>query len=110
MKKIIVDVKTCRTPKLDSIYMPGLGLFKRDASDIKNVYVNKEKGIVVTAFKDGSKKVAKCKKGDSFDLGVGIALCVAYKKYGGFNKYISKLQENGSIVDVATKAKAKAKK
>lgn len=77
--------------------------------DIKNVYVNKEKGIVVTVFNDGSKEVAKCKKGDSFDLEVGIALCVAHKRYGAFNKYISKLKENGSIVDVATKAKAKAK-
>lgn len=37
--------------------------------------INKEKGITLALWRDGTKTIVKCQSGDSFDAEKGIAMC-----------------------------------
>lgn len=58
-------------------------LFARLASyiDIKDIFYNEEKKVVIVKFGDGKKVVTHCHEGDEFDLLVGISLCVTKHIY-----------------------------
>ena len=49
--------------------------------DIKDIFYNKEKKVVIVKFGDGKKVVTHCHEGDEFDLLVGISLCVTKHIY-----------------------------
>lgn len=75
-----------RDPFLDDIlaYAIGSGLSK---GDVKGFYAVEANGTLVAGFSDGSKTLAKCAKGDTYDPEVGAALCLAYKVFGGKNAF-----------------------
>lgn len=58
-------------------------LFARLASyiEIKDIFYNEEKKVVIVKFGDGKKVVTHCHEGDEFDLLVGISLCVTKHIY-----------------------------
>ena len=76
-------------------------------NDIKNIYVNKAKGTVVVIFANGDKQVAKCQKGDHFDEGVGIALCLAHNIYGNYSGWIKKMKTTSVYHDITDEYKQK---
>ena len=49
--------------------------------DIKDIFYNEEKKVVIVKFGDGRKVVTHCHEGDEFDLLVGISLCVTKHIY-----------------------------
>lgn len=49
--------------------------------DIKDIFYNEEKKVVIVKFGDGKKVVTHCHEGDEFDLLVGISLCVTKHIY-----------------------------
>ena len=49
--------------------------------DIKDIFYNEEKKVVIVKFGDGKKIVTHCHEGDEFDLLVGISLCVTKHIY-----------------------------
>ena len=49
--------------------------------DIKGIFYNEEKKVVIVKFGDGKKVVTHCHEGDEFDLLVGISLCVTKHIY-----------------------------
>ena len=57
--------------------------------DIKSIYYNDEVGkeSVVVIWEDGVKIVKKLAEGDSFDLNVGVALCIAERMFGSKNAF-----------------------
>lgn len=55
------------------------------AKVIKTVIINDPATIIF--WKDGTKTVVKCNKGDKFDPEKGIALCVMKKVYGNKGKF-----------------------
>ena len=60
---------------------------------IKNVFVNETKGVVAVKFMDDTVKTATCHKDDTFDVNVGVAICIASYLYGGkknFHKTVSR--------------------
>lgn len=54
-------------------------VIKRTDGNVKNIYLNKEKGTTVVVWKDGSKTKVKCQDGEEFDAEKGIALCFMKK-------------------------------
>ena len=64
--------------------------------DIKDIFYNEEKKVVIVKFGDGKKVVTHCHEGDEFDLLVGISLCVT--------KHIYKTRE---LIKVAKKVEGK---
>lgn len=60
-----------------------------DTDMIKGIYWSdkpgKEKTIVI--FNDGTKIIKEVKNGDTFDLNVGVALCVAEYLFGGNTRF-----------------------
>ena len=64
--------------------------------DIKDIFYNEEKKVVIVKFGDGKKVVTHCHEGDEFDLLVGISLCVT--------KHIYKTRE---LLKVAKKVEGK---
>ena len=64
--------------------------------DIKDIFYNEEKKVVIVKFGDGKKVVTHCHEGDEFDLLVGISLCVT--------KHIYKTRE---LIKVAKKVGGK---
>lgn len=53
--------------------------------DIEKVIYNGPATIVL--WKDGTKTVVKCRKGDDFDFEKGLLLCIAKKAYGNTGKF-----------------------
>ena len=49
--------------------------------DIKGIFYNEKKKVVIVKFGDGRKVVTHCHEGDEFDLLVGISLCVTKHIY-----------------------------
>ena len=49
--------------------------------DIKDIFYNEEKKVVIVKFGDGKKVVTHYHEGDEFDLLVGISLCVTKHIY-----------------------------
>ena len=49
--------------------------------DIKDIFYNEEKKVVIVKFGDGKKVVTHCHEGAEFDLLVGISLCVTKHIY-----------------------------
>lgn len=49
--------------------------------DIKDIFYNEEKKVVIVKFGDGKKVITRCHEGDEFDLLVGISLCVTKHIY-----------------------------
>ena len=49
--------------------------------DIKDIFYNEEKKVVIVKFGDGKKVVTHCHDGDEFDLLVGISLCITKHIY-----------------------------
>ena len=49
--------------------------------DIKDIFYNEEKKVVIVKFGDGKKVVTHCHEGDEFDLLVGISLYVTKHIY-----------------------------
>ena len=49
--------------------------------DIKDIFYNEEKKVVIVKFGDGKKVFTHFHKGDEFDLLVGISLCVTKHIY-----------------------------
>lgn len=49
--------------------------------DIKDIFYNEEKKVVIVKFGDGKKVITHCYEGDEFDLLVGISLCVTKHIY-----------------------------
>ena len=64
--------------------------------DIKDIFYNEEKKVVIVKFGDGKKVVTHCHEGDEFDLLVGISLCVT--------KHIYKTRE---LIKMAKKVEGK---
>ena len=64
--------------------------------DIKDIFYNEEKKVVIVKFGDGKKVVTHCHEGDEFDLLVGISLCVT--------KHIYRTRE---LIKVAKKVEGK---
>ena len=64
--------------------------------DIKDIFYNEEKKVVIVKFGDGKKVVTHCHDGDEFDLLVGISLCVT--------KHIYRTRE---LIKVAKKVEGK---
>ena len=61
--------------------------------DVKNIYINEEKGTVVVVWKNGLKTKVKCQPGDKFDAEKGIAMCFMKKAFdnrGRFNEVLKK--------------------
>ena len=54
-------------------------IIKRTDGNVKNIYLNKEKGTTVVVWNDGSKTKVKCQDGEEFDAEKGIALCFMKK-------------------------------
>ena len=68
--------------------------FVEKPKEIKGVYPNEKKKIVVVKFNDNSVVKVKCQKEDNFDIYVGVALAYCYKKYGTnsqFRKFVDKV-------------------
>lgn len=63
--------------------------------------INKEKGITVALWKDGTKTIIKCQPGETFDAEKGIAMCFvkrAFKNRGCYNDWLREvLKENGLV-------------
>ena len=78
LAKFIHDVKSTREVKDDF-----------NDVKIKNIYYNDERGkeSVVVIWEDGVKIVKKLAEGDSFDLNVGVALCIAERMFGSKNAF-----------------------
>ena len=49
--------------------------------DIKDIFYNEEKKVVIVKFGDDRKVITHCHEGDEFDLLVGISLCVTKHIY-----------------------------
>lgn len=49
--------------------------------DIKDIFYNENKKVVIVKFGDGKKAITHCHEGDEFDLLVGISLCVTKHIY-----------------------------
>ena len=49
--------------------------------DIRDIFYNEEKKVVIVKFGDGKKVITHCHEGDEFDLLVGISLCVTKHIY-----------------------------
>lgn len=64
--------------------------------DIKDIFYNEKKKVVIVKFGDGKKVVTHCHEGDEFDLLVGISLCVT--------KHIYRTRE---LIKVAKKVESK---
>lgn len=74
----------------------------------------------IVFWNDGTKTVAVCEKGDTYNKELGFALCVLKKKYGNkkvhdmLDKYVHKVSEysknDGAIVWESEPAEKKAKK
>ena len=64
--------------------------------DIKDIFYNEERKVVIVKFGDGKKVVTHCHEGDEFDLSVGISLCVT--------KHIYRISE---LLKVAKKVEGK---
>ena len=64
--------------------------------DIKDIFYNEDKKVVIVKFGDGKKVVTHCHEGDEFDLLVGISLCVT--------KHIYRTRE---LIKVAKKVEGK---
>lgn len=64
--------------------------------DIKDIFYNEEKKVVIVKFGDGKKVATHCHEGDEFDLLVGISLCVT--------KHIYRTRE---LLNVAKKVEGK---
>ena len=64
--------------------------------DIKDIFYNEEKKVVIVKFGDGKKVVTHCHEGDEFELLVGISLCVT--------KHIYRTRE---LIKVAKKVEGK---
>lgn len=72
----------------DTMYTKGLreitaakrvDIIKRTDGNVKNIYLNEEKGTTVVVWNDGSKTKVKCQDGEKFDAEKGIALCFMKK-------------------------------
>lgn len=64
--------------------------------------INKEKGITVALWKDGTKTIVKCQSGDTFDAEKAIALCFvkrAFKNRGCYNDWIREVMEENGLVE-----------
>lgn len=63
--------------------------------DIKDIFYNEEKKVVIVKFGDGKKVVTHCHEGDEFDLLVGISLCVTKHIYriNGLLKIAKKVED-----------------
>ena len=66
---------------------------KRADSGIKEVYFNEFKATTCVLWKDGTKTIIKCQKGDVFDREKALALCYIKKTLGNkssFNEVLKK--------------------
>ena len=64
--------------------------------------INKEKGVTVALWKDGTKTVVKRQSGDTFDAEKAIALCFvkrAFKNRGCYNDWIRKVMEENDVAE-----------
>ena len=72
----------------------------RPKANVKFI-INKEKGITVAIWKDGSKTIVKCQPGETFDAEKGIAMCFVkrtFKNRGCYNDWLREvLKENGLV-------------
>ena len=69
---------------------------KRDDFGIKRVIFNDPATIVY--WKDGTKTVARCQEGDTFNKETGLLMCIAKKAYGNkgaFNDVIKSWAKPG---------------
>lgn len=81
-----------RDPFLEDILAHTIGLSRQSAEglskgDVKGFYAVEANGTLAAGFSDGTKTLAKCAKGDTYDPEVGAALCLAYKVFGGKNAF-----------------------
>ena len=63
--------------------------------------INKEKGITVALWDDGTKTIVKCQPGEIFDAEKGIAMWFVkrcFKNRGGYDEWMREvLKENGLV-------------
>lgn len=59
--------------------------------EIEKVIFNKPATIVI--WKDGTKTIVKCQKGDKYDKEKGLAMCIAKKTYGNNGNYCEIFKE-----------------
>lgn len=97
------DFKRNRDDRVDVLrYYPKLtwydvevnGLFNQPvkyAPEIEKVIFNKPATIVI--WKDGTKTIVKCQKGDRYDKEKGLAMCIAKKTYGNNGNYCEIFKE-----------------
>lgn len=76
---------------------------------ISNLDYNSEKGIVMVAFKDGTKVIKRTVGGDAFDLNVGVALAVVERFFGTKTQFHKKVTELKDAVDSKRKRKQEVK-
>lgn len=64
--------------------------------------INKEKGVTVAIWKDGTKTIVKCQPEDAFDAEKAIALCFvkrAFKNRGCYNDWIREVMEENNVAE-----------
>lgn len=66
---------------------------------IRNVLVNKQKGLVTVVFTDGEHEIIKCKKGDHFDVRIGVALAISQHLFGSKNKFHKEVDKKTKFVE-----------
>lgn len=66
---------------------------------IKSITINKEKQLVTTVFSDGDVRISKCSEYDTFDINVGVALCISAHIAGSKSKFRELVAEKLSKKD-----------
>ena len=61
--------------------------------NIKTVFFNEVKGITTVVFDDHTSVVVRCKKGDTFDPEVGLAMALSRKYFGSRTKFQKFVQD-----------------
>lgn len=59
---------------------------------IDSIFSNKKAGVVVVKFSDGSKKILRLQNGDRFDLEKAVAIAIARKACGGYDKFKEEME------------------
>lgn len=105
---LIVSIDSTYNP----IYTKGLreitaakrvDVIKRTDGNVKNIYLNKEKGTTVVVWNDGSKTKVKCQDGEEFDAEKGIALCFMKKACDNracFNEILKSIAINIEVREI----------
>ena len=74
-----------------------------DSCTIKSITLNEDKKITTVVFGDGSVKMSKCNKKDSYDPSIGVAMCIAYKIFDSKTKFHKYVNDNGKKIKTTQK-------